>query len=254
MENNKKIFFVIIIVVLLGAVGFLIYLNSSTDKEIGFIDNIKNVVNLPDDEEKEPINASYSFREGSFIELLQGLSVEETATLKETKHYLYSDKVSTICAKQSGAEQTECFDSLKAYQAILLENPNLCKQAGSKQNDCLKNIAFRKNDVSVCSSITDQNFKNECSDELIIQQATDALDINKCQGIVDRDKAEACIVMVVSLSDGTNLCSSDYVVSNSLVEECNSIALLIQAISTQNASLCEQITIQKYKDNCVFDY
>ena len=142
MEKNKKILFIIIIVILLGAIGFFIYLSSSPDNKFSLVDNIKNVVNLPDNKDQQKENVSYSFREGDFIELLQNLTVDETAILKETKNYLYSDKVSVICAKKSGTEQAECFDSLKAYQDTILENPDLCKQAGNKAGTCIYNIAF----------------------------------------------------------------------------------------------------------------
>jgi len=72
--------------------------------------------------------------------------------------------------------------------------------------------------------------------------------------IVSQQSKQDCLASIFGQQKDLSFCGQEVVKNNSLTDVCRSLILLNQAATTGNKSLCQQIPLADYKNNCLVEY
>ena len=223
-SKNKKILLIFVLVIMIASVVLVTYIKN---KEI-----------------REKINALE-------VETLDSLTGEELDILGEASKQEVLKNKQDDCDGKSGEEKEECLEMLKSLQVTFLEDEELCEQLDDQKDQCFKNLAINKKDIEICNKIEDESLKVFCMDFIYQYQAETEGNVELCDNIQENFQKEICIESVFEYAGSIEMCNSDYITNNNLVDKCMSIILLKRAILLNDFDMCEQIPLEEYKEECL---
>lgn len=185
------------------------------------------------------------------VETLDKLTGDELDVLSETSKQEVLKNKQDDCDTKSGKEKEECLEMLKSLQVTFLEDEELCEQLDSQKDQCFKNLAINKKDINICNRIEDENLKQFCSNFIYQYQAQIDGNVELCDNIQENSQKEICIESVFEYIGSIEMCDSEYIIDNNLVDKCESITLLKKAVLRNDSATCEQIPLEEYKEECL---
>ncbi len=184
------------------------------------------------------------------IKPLSGFTKKQISILNEAqKRKIIKDK-SNDCNNKTGDNKRECLDLLRSLEISFLKDETLCQQLDSQKDQCYKNLAISKKNVDICKKIEGQNLKQFCFNSIYQYQAQRDGNVELCNKLQAETEKEACQESVFEYIGSVEMCSDQYIIDNGLEDKCKSITLLKKAIATNDAQVCTEIPLEKYKENC----
>jgi hypothetical protein len=185
------------------------------------------------------------------VEVLGNLTEKDIDILADpVKQKMLKDKQDE-CDFQVEDKRVECLEMLRSLQVTFLEDEELCEQLDAQKDQCFKNLAINKNDLDICNRIEIESLKQFCSDSIYQVQALEDSDLELCSKIQDSSQKEMCQKSIFKQVADIEMCDSEYIINNSLEEQCQSITLLQKAIFRKSVNICEQIPIMSYQQECL---
>jgi hypothetical protein len=173
-----------------------------------------------------------------------------------------------LCSEIEGLiERDECTTEI----AVLKEEPSFCslyiQQGDEPEDHCLRKVAGKKRDSSICESIHDTSITDQCYYDVARDSSHEAL----CEKISSKEIKDSCYLRI-SLPGGEVAFCEKIKTSLSARESCYQNAGTLQkdaslcdkitdiykgdecyasvSIATSNAELCERILESGLRDNC----
>ncbi len=230
--KNKIGLLIIVLIIFILLVGVIFYFYFSKNSNIvqqriqGKIDNLQ-------------------------VETLGNLTEKNVDILSEpAKQKILKDK-QNYCDTISGEKKEECLETVKSLQVTFLEDEELCEQLNIQKDQCFKNLAINKGDISICQRVEGKYLKEFCEDIITQKQALESNDISSCGAISDNMQKEMCIENIINYEYDIELCDSEVIINNNMQDKCQSIILFNKATMEGNPDLCDDIPLADYQEECI---
>ena len=184
------------------------------------------------------------------VEALDSLTEKEVDILSELSKLEVLKNKQDDCDSKSGEEKEECLEMLKSLQVTFLEDEELCEQLDSQKDQCFKNLAINKKDINICQRVEDESLQQFCTNFIYQHQAQIDGNLELCDKIKEDLQKEICIESVFEYVGSVEMCDSEYVINNDLVDKCESITLFKKAILRNDPNVCDQIPLERYRMDC----
>lgn len=90
-------------------------------------------------------------------------------------------------------DQSECIRSQTAQVAVDSGQVDLCDTLPASEYDgCVWEIADKQDDATLCEKLTDPSNKKLCNDSIVLTQALESSDVQKCANIQDESTRSGC--------------------------------------------------------------
>ena len=150
---------------------------------------------------------------------------------------------------ETAENKEECLDDVYVNEALNNLNIDLCGQVASeitKQN-CITEIAVRKNDEKICEIQTSQEAKDFCLSLILSGKASEAGDIEACLKVPQESYRDSCFYAIVDEKASRDYCDG----LGDLKNKCLNAVIADEAFIKADLSLCEQIPDETNRDDCL---
>lgn len=191
---------------------------------------------------------------GQGLRYVAGMSEAAKDILKQTETYVAFLKIQNRCAAMTDKPaQQSCQADLELGQVLEVKDPTLCGQI-EKQDDCYLSFASINSDSGFCAKVKDLTRQQTCIDNLAIKTgAIDYDDLSECQAMDDGYQRGICIMQVLKTATDLQFCEHEIIKNSSVktYDSCRATIFTNQALAAKDKSLCEQITVEARKNNCL---
>ncbi len=174
-----------------------------------------------------------------------GPAAEKVATGEAAARRLEEEKQK--CETVENKE--ECLDNVYVNEALNNLNIDLCGQVASeiaKQN-CITEIAVRKNDEKICETHVNAEAKNFCLSLILSGKAREGDDMDLCLKVPQESYRDSCFYAIIN-----NKASRDYCDGlGDLKNKCLSAVIADEAFTKADLALCEQIPEETSRASCL---
>lgn len=150
---------------------------------------------------------------------------------------------------ETARNKEECIDNVYVAEALNNLKTDFCGQAVSektKQN-CITEIAVRKNDEKVCEAHTNSEAKDFCVSLILSGIAREADDMDLCLKVPQESYRNSCFYAIVSKKASRSYCDG----LGELKDRCLDIVISSEAFSKADLALCEEISDEASRDACL---
>lgn len=150
---------------------------------------------------------------------------------------------------ETAENKVDCLDNAYVNEALNNLNVSLCNQVTNetvKQN-CITEIAVRKNDEKICETHTNAEAKDFCLSLILTGKAQSANDMDLCLKVPQESYRDSCFYAIVSKKSSRDYCNG----LGDLKNKCLDIVISSESFAKADLSLCEQITDAVSREGCV---
>jgi hypothetical protein len=150
---------------------------------------------------------------------------------------------------ETADNKEECIDKVYVDEALNNLSTALCGQVvneTTKQN-CVTEIAVRKNDEKECEAQTDSGAKDFCMSLILSGKARETDDMDLCLKVPQESYRDSCFYAIVNKKASRDYCGS----LGDLKNKCLSAVISSEAFTKADFSLCEQIPDEASKESCL---
>ncbi len=164
-----------------------------------------------------------------------------------------------LCAKMGGElDKKNCEEQIGLLKTIKENKAEGCDGLATDElkSQCLKNIyisaGIQAKSTESCDKLTGETEKNECKDSVNINLAVSSLDSATCDAVSNEANKSACKSQVTLLkakqAGDIKLCDE---LTDDLKSSCTDNIYHDQGIEKKDPSICNQITADFLKEDCV---
>jgi len=150
---------------------------------------------------------------------------------------------------ETAENKEECVDDVYVTEALNNLNTDFCGQVVNeitKQN-CVTEIAVRKNDEKVCEVHTNAEAKNFCLSLILSGKAREKDDMDLCLKVPQESYRDSCFYAIVNKKASRDYCAT----LGDLKNKCLDIVISGEAFAKADLNLCEQISDEASRDACI---
>ncbi len=150
---------------------------------------------------------------------------------------------------ETARNKEECIDNVYVTEALNGLNTDFCWQAKDErtQQNCITEIAVRKNDEKVCEAHTDAAAKDFCSSLILSGKARESDDMDLCLKVPLESYRDSCFHAIVNKKASREYCNG----LGDLKNKCLDIVISGEAFVKADLSLCEQIFDEVSRESCL---
>ena len=147
-------------------------------------------------------------------------------------------------------DKENCLNGVYNSEALNSLDIEFCSQiteAPMKQN-CVTEIAVRKNDEKLCEGQEDTAVKDFCLSLILSGKARETNDMATCLKVPDQSYRDSCFNAIVSSKADPGFCDT----LGDFKNKCLDLVNFNAAFAKADLSLCEQITDEVSRGNCIY--
>lgn len=150
---------------------------------------------------------------------------------------------------ETAKNKEECIDKVYVDEALSNLSTALCGQVvneTTKQN-CITEIAVRKNDEKECEVQTNAEAKNFCTSLILSGKARETDNMDLCLKVSQESYRDSCFYAIVNKKASRDYCNE----LGDLKDKCLSIVISSEAFTKADLNLCEQIPDEAARESCL---